>query len=98
MDTTPIPQVIDKNSNRKFTTLPILTKFEIARLLAIRTAQLADGSKAMFDISDFKHKDDIYQIALSEYDKGLIPLIIKRVLPNNDFEEIPVDELSKKKN
>lgn len=65
-------------------TLPLLTKYEKARILGERAQQLNAGAKAMVDVPD--HVIDGYLIALQEYEAKKIPFIIKRPLCNGECE------------
>ena len=72
-------------------TIPILTKYEKAKILGVRGAQLNNGCKAFVDTTDADI--DGYLIAERElYDKK-IPFIIKRPLPSGNNEYWNVNDL-----
>lgn len=71
-------------------TTPYLTKYEKARVLALRAEQLNKGAKPM--IKNVKNLNPI-DIANLELENGLIKFIIRRYLPNEMYEEWTVDEL-----
>jgi len=66
------------------TTLPFITKYEIARVLGERAKQLNSGAKPF--IEDDPEVIDGYLIALDEFEQKKIPFIIRRPLPNGGCE------------
>ena len=72
------------------TTIPILTKYEKVRLLGTRAKQIADGSKR-FVIS--KNVRDHMDIAELELQYKVIPLKIKRPMPNGKYEIRSIKDL-----
>ena len=72
-------------------TRPILTKFEIARIIGYRAEQLNNNSPALVNT---KNMTSTLQIAKKELNEGKNPNIIRRYLPNGTFEEWKVNELS----
>jgi DNA-directed RNA polymerases I, II, and III subunit RPABC2 len=72
-------------------TIPILTKFEKARVLGIRAKQLNDGAKPFI-----KHPTDVidgYTIARMELTEKLMPFIIRRPIPNGGCEYWKIADL-----
>lgn len=65
-------------------TIPILTKFEKARILGIRAKQLNDGAKPFVKLPP--NVIDGYTIAKMELTQKLIPFIIRRPIPNGGCE------------
>jgi DNA-directed RNA polymerase I, II, and III subunit RPABC2 len=65
-------------------TLPILTKYERARIIGERAKQLDCGAKPLIPIEP--NEIDSYMIALKEFGEKKIPFIIKRPLPNGSCE------------
>jgi len=65
-------------------TIPILTKYEKARILGERAKQLNSGATPFIDVEP--SLIDGYLIALKEFDEKKIPFIIKRPLPNGGCE------------
>ncbi len=65
-------------------TLPILTKFEVARIFGVRKQQLASGAKPCIDTRSCHSIDEI---VLEEIKQRALPFIIRRQLPNgvNEF-------------
>jgi DNA-directed RNA polymerase subunit K/omega len=64
------------------TTLPMITKYEKARILGERAKQLEAGAPSMITDTII----DSYLLALREYEQKKIPFIIKRPLPNGTCE------------
>ena len=65
-------------------TVPILSKFEKARILGIRAKQLDDGAPAFISVPT--NIIDGYSIAEMELENKKIPFIIRRPLPNGESE------------
>lgn len=65
-------------------TIPILTKYEKARILGERAKQLNSGATPFIEVEP--SLIDGYLIALKEFDEKKIPFIIKRPLPNGGCE------------
>jgi DNA-directed RNA polymerase I, II, and III subunit RPABC2 len=76
-------------SDRK--TSSIMTIYEKTRLLGIRTQQIDMGCDPLID--DTKDFTDSLQIAEQELKIKKLPLIIRRYLPNGDYEDWEVDEM-----
>lgn len=70
-------------------TIPILTKYERARILGVRKQQLASGAKPCIDVRGMKSIDEI---AEAELEKRLLPFIVKRPLPNGTSEYWKLEE------
>jgi len=69
-----------------------MTKYEYVRLLGTRTKQLSMGAKPLIkNIQNLNSKE----IAILELKNNIIPLIIKRPLPNNTYEFWNIKELEK---
>lgn len=76
-------------SDRK--TSKIMSIYEKTRLLGIRTQQIDMGCEPLIEsASTFT---DSLQIAEQELKEKKIPLIIRRYLPNGDYEDWEVDEM-----
>ena len=65
-------------------TLPFLTRYEKARILGERAAQINSGAKPFVEVD--ARTIDGYLIALREYEDKKIPFIIRRPLPNGRSE------------
>lgn len=65
-------------------TIPLLTKYEKARILGERARQINAGAKIFITVDPIVI--DGYLIALKELEQKKIPFIIKRPLPNGGIE------------
>lgn len=70
---------------------PILTKYEKTKIIGISAQQIESGRKPTIDIP--KSITTPIKIALYELEKKQTPFIIKRKLPNNQFEYWTLDQL-----
>jgi DNA-directed RNA polymerase I, II, and III subunit RPABC2 len=70
--------------------VPILTKYEKARVLGTRALQISMNSPIMIDP---KGEVDPLKIAEMELNERKIPIIIRRYLPNGNYEEWKVKDL-----
>jgi len=71
-------------------TMPFLTKFEKAKILGVRAQMLASGSEPLITPP---FPETCYEIALKELKEKKIPLLVRRYLPNNKFEDWRVEDL-----
>jgi DNA-directed RNA polymerase I, II, and III subunit RPABC2 len=68
---------------------PTLTRFEKARIMGARALQLSLGAPPFIPIP--KNARISLDIAMEELEQRVIPITIRRVLPNGDFQNIPID-------
>lgn len=68
---------------------PTLTRFEKARIMGARALQLSLGAPPFIEIP--KTARTSLDIAMEELERRAIPIIIRRVLPNGDFQNIPIE-------
>ena len=68
---------------------PRLTRFEKARIMGARALQLSLGAPPFITIP--KHARISLDISMEELEKKVIPITIRRVLPNGDYQNIPID-------
>lgn len=68
---------------------PTLTRFEKARIMGARALQLSLGAPPFISIP--KEVATSLDLAYAELEKRVIPITIRRVLPNGDFQNIPID-------
>ena len=71
-------------------TIPKLTKYEKVRLLGTRAKQISDGSKVFIKSKNVKNAMDLAEL---ELENKVIPLKIKRPLPNGKYEIWSIKEL-----
>lgn len=68
-----------------------LTRYEKSRIIGARALQLSMGAPPLIDLS--KHPEiprDPIAIAEEELKRGILPITIRRRLPNGEEELIPV--------
>ena len=75
--------------NKRITT-KYMTKYERARVLGTRALQIAMCAPIMVEVEG---ETDPLQIAMKELKQGKIPIIIRRYLPDNSYEDWAIDEL-----
>lgn len=68
---------------------PTLTRFEKARIMGARALQLSLGAPPFIPIP--KTARISLDISMEELDQRVIPITIRRVLPNGDYQNIPID-------
>ena len=68
---------------------PTLTRFEKARIMGARALQLSLGAPPFIEIP--KSARISLDISMEELEKRVIPITIRRVLPNGDYQNIPID-------
>ena len=69
---------------------PSLTRFEKARIMGARALQLSLGAPTFIEIP--KNATSSLEIAMEELNLRLLPIVIKRSLPNGDYQNIPIDK------
>eukprot|EP00595_Chromulina_sp_UTEXLB2642_P000013 CAMPEP_0196762246 /NCGR_PEP_ID=MMETSP1095-20130614/1653_1 /TAXON_ID=96789 ORGANISM="Chromulina nebulosa, Strain UTEXLB2642" /NCGR_SAMPLE_ID=MMETSP1095 /ASSEMBLY_ACC=CAM_ASM_000446 /LENGTH=127 /DNA_ID=CAMNT_0042112797 /DNA_START=14 /DNA_END=394 /DNA_ORIENTATION=+ len=79
--TTIRPQAIEKD---KRITTRHMTKYERARVLGTRALQISMNAPVMVDIAG---ETDPLKIAMKELRERKIPMIIRRYLPDNSYED-----------
>ena len=67
---------------------PTLTRFEKARIMGARALQLSLGAPPFISIPETARIS--LDIAMEELEERVIPIIIRRVLPNGDYQNIPI--------
>ncbi|KAK6908846.1 DNA-directed RNA polymerase I, II, and III subunit RPABC2 [Kwoniella mangroviensis CBS 10435] len=71
-------------------TTPYMTKYERARVLGTRALQISMNAPVLVPVEG---ETDPLEIALKELAAKKIPLVIRRYLPDNSFEDWKVEEL-----
>jgi len=72
---------------------PTLTRFEKARIMGARALQLSLGAPPFIPIPETARIS--LDIAMEELSQRVIPIVIRRVLPNGDYQNLPVDYFKK---
>jgi DNA-directed RNA polymerases I, II, and III subunit RPABC2 len=70
---------------------PQLTRFERARIIGARSLQLALGAPPFIRVSPSIHSP--IDIAVAELAAKVLPINIRRTLPDGQYEDIPLDVL-----
>ena len=78
------------NNLKPHKTTPFLTKYERARVLGTRAMQISLGAPVTIEVNNLT---DPIAIAELELQQNKSPLIIRRYLPNNSFEDVAVKYL-----
>ena len=84
-------EIINKNG-LVVTGPPTLTRFEKARIMGARALQLSLGAPVFIEIP--KNATTSLEIAMEELKQRVIPIVIKRTLPNGDYQNIPIDQFA----
>jgi len=72
-------------------TLPILTRYEQAKIIGLRAKQINSGSNPLIDIPD--SMIDGITIAQEEFKQKKMPFIIRRPLPDGSSEYWKIEDL-----
>ena len=89
-DTEHKPVEITSKNGEIITGPPTLTRFEKARIMGARALQLSLGAPVFIEIP--KNATTSLEIAMEELNQRIIPIVIRRTLPNADYQNIPIDK------
>jgi len=67
---------------------PKLTRFERARIVGARALQIAMGAPIL--IPPPKKQMSPIDIALKELEAGILPITVRRTLPDGTYQDIPL--------
>jgi len=84
------PVEIKDSTNQWATVQTTLTRFERARIMGSRALQLSLGAPPFIDFS--KNISTSLEIAMEELRQKVIPIVIRRTLPNGDYQNITIDQ------
>jgi DNA-directed RNA polymerase subunit K/omega len=70
-----------------------VTRFEKARIVGARALQISMGAPILIDISGGISSP--IDIALKELEVGILPMTIRRTLPDGTYQDIPLKWLLK---
>ena len=84
------PTEIKNSTNTIAIGPPTLTRFEKARIMGSRALQLSLGAPPFIDFS--KNISTSLEIAMEELHQKVIPIVIRRTLPNGDYQNIAIDQ------
>jgi DNA-directed RNA polymerase I, II, and III subunit RPABC2 len=72
-----------------------LTRFERARIIGARALQVSLGAPILAEIPD--SMSDPVDIALAELEGNVLPMTLRRALPDRTYQDIPLASLIAKK-
>ena len=84
------PAEIISKGDQIVTGPPTLTRFEQARIMGARALQLSLGAPVFIEIP--KNATSSLEIAMEELKQRVIPIVIRRTLPNGDYQHLPIDQ------
>jgi DNA-directed RNA polymerase I, II, and III subunit RPABC2 len=67
---------------------PKLTRFEKARIVGARALQIAMGAPTLMEPSETVSNP--IDIAVRELESGILPITIRRTLPDGTYQDIPL--------
>jgi DNA-directed RNA polymerase I, II, and III subunit RPABC2 len=67
---------------------PKLTRFEKARIVGARALQISMGAPILVKPSE--NATNPIDIALAELESGILPITIRRTLPDGTYQDIPL--------
>ena len=73
------------------TSAPFLTLYERTKILSLRASQLAHGAEPFITVP--KYLITVYDIARAELEEKRLPYILKRPLPNGNYEYWKLSDL-----
>ena len=89
-DTEHKPVEIISDDGKVITGPPTLTRFEKARIMGARALQLSLGAPVFIEIP--KNATTSLEIAMEELNQRVITIVIRRTLPNSDYQNIPISK------
>ncbi len=72
-----------------------LTRFERARIIGARARQVTLGAPILAELPD--SMSDPVDIALAELEGDVLPMTLRRALPDKTFQDIPLSVLTAEK-
>jgi DNA-directed RNA polymerase subunit K/omega len=69
-----------------------MTRFEQARIVGARALQIAMGAPIIIEVTE-AHTGPI-DIAVVELESNILPITIRRTLPNESYQDIPLKWLT----
>jgi DNA-directed RNA polymerase subunit K/omega len=74
---------------------PKLTRFERARIVGARALQVSLGAPILIELSE--DVIDPIDISINELNEGVLPMTVRRTLPEGSHQDIPLIDLLPKK-
>jgi len=86
-------------SNKVVVGPPKITRFEKARIVGARSLQISMGAPILLVLDETLSSggtglNSPIEIALKELDMGILPITIRRTLPDGTFQDIPLKWLA----
>jgi DNA-directed RNA polymerases I, II, and III subunit RPABC2 len=86
-------------SNKVVVGPPKVTRFEKARIVGARSLQISMGAPILLVLDETLSSggtglNSPIEIALKELDMGILPITIRRTLPDGTFQDIPLKWLA----
>jgi len=72
---------------------PKITRFEKARIVGARALQISMGAPILIEVNEVVSNP--IDIALKELEASILPITIRRTLPDGTFQDIPLKWLLK---
>ena len=72
---------------------PKITRFEKARIVGARALQISMGAPILTEVNETVSNP--IDIALEELEAGILPITIRRTLPDGTYQDIPLKWLLK---
>ena len=74
---------------------PKITRFEKARIVGARSLQISMGAPVLLELDESLASggtglNSPIEIALKELSEGILPITIRRTLPDGTFQDIPL--------
>ena len=70
---------------------PKITRFERARIVGARALQISMGAPILVELPE--GVSDPIDIALRELEEGILPMTIRRTLPDGTYQDIALGDL-----
>lgn len=74
---------------------PKLTRFERARIVGARALQVSMGAPVLIELTE--NLSNTIDIAIKELESGILPITIRRTLPDGTYQDIPLKWLLEEK-
>jgi len=87
-----LKNIQNSNQIKKKRTTKYLTKYERARILGARALQISMSAPVMVELDG--EISDPLEIAMKELREKKIPIIIRRYLPDQSYEDWTLEELT----
>lgn len=78
----------DRSERRILVGPPRLTKYERARIVGARALQISMGAPVLVKLPE--NLRDPIEIAVYELEKGILPITVRRRLPDGTYQDIPL--------